>query len=299
MGRRCLAEAVTMINADKLIQCVNAAGFYACRRRVATCVNQSMVICATTADFQYVEDCISFWLVNNRNNWILCCWSYRYWVIPEDVDVVEVVGSYLRSSGSFTHVPSDLVEKYRLEEISDEDPQLILAMRYGVESTETIKDLPEFLVDQLRQFELSVTSKSLREFDIEGHVFGQLQNDKPLFIVIDKDSELLPGLDHIDLQLPSQHCIAAPGVESVWPTADKNVEKSTWPQLILDFAIRYNIIMYFEASLLGKFPVLDPSIDSIKKKFRINDASWRSMSLESKLLIQANEVRHKKRLFEQ
>lgn len=281
-----------MIDADKIIRYLNSAGYYACRRLLPTFVNQNIVICAATADYAIVEDCISFWLVSNGDKWILGCWSYRYWIIAEDADVLSVIEAYLRSDGSFTHVPSDIVEKYRLLEISNDDPRLLRAMQYGVVSNEPIEDLPEFFENQLRHFDIAETRRSLEEFAIETHVKTQLQNKGPLFIAIDHDAKKPIGIDHLDLTLTAYQCISTPGTERV--RGETNSQNGAWVKLISNFAQRYNMIMYFEASMIGEYPILEPKIESIKAKFKISDSSWRNMSIESKLLLQANEIEHKK-----
>lgn len=255
-----------------------------------SCTNQDMVICAKHKDYSHADSCISFWLISNGCEWILCCWSCRYWIIPDEADVLPVVESYLQSDGDFTHVPDNVVEMYKLVEISAEDPRLALAMRYGVSVDAPIDDLSEFLETQLQRSDLAETRKSFEEFDIESHVRTQLQNKGPLFVGVEGAKEYYPGVSRYKLSLSAEQCIYAPGTGDILPSAVIVDRHSAWVELVSDFAHRYNIVMYFEASMIGKFPVLAPSLESIKQKYRIKDSAWRNMSIESKLLLQANEI---------
>jgi len=152
--------------------------------------------------------------------------------------------------------------------------------------------LNSYLTSELNRNDLAVASKSMEDFEIETHIRKQLLVNGPLFIAVEGISLSYPGIDDLSLTLKPEQYIYAPGTDDVVPDGICIDQHLAWRWLVSDFARRYNLVMYYEASKAGVYPKLSPDIDSIKDIFRFNDTSWKNMSIESKVLLQAQEIEY-------
>ena len=125
--------------------------------------------------------------------------------------------------------------------------------------------------------------KILEKLDLETLARKQFETG-PKFISIAGYALVSPGADH--RRVARDQIIVAP-LTGCTPPADTSMEKhEAWTALVSDYALRWNLLMrHFESEQNVKFRP-DVSFAEIQTYYRIEDRVFKSLSLESKLMMQ-------------
>jgi hypothetical protein len=69
----------------------------------------------------------SFWTTYRQGEWYLCTWAPMIYRMPADIDRLELYVAFVDyGTGAQARVPADLVERYRLVELPDEEAARLL-----------------------------------------------------------------------------------------------------------------------------------------------------------------------------
>lgn len=101
---------------QRVIKGVNAIGIKANRR--LNCEPYIHSIVCTQNNMPSTKQGLSFWVTLLASNWYLACWSYRYWKIGENTDIVEVCRDFMAFGQDASSPPAEVFERHQLTEIS-------------------------------------------------------------------------------------------------------------------------------------------------------------------------------------
>ena len=113
--------------ANALIRHLSVRGYFAKHRNIKEWPHS--VICARSEPNGW-DSCFSFWVTKPSQHWHLCCWSYRYWRVPQYSRIDEVCLNYLNYGHNIASPPDFLLTQFDLLEIDyDEFKSLRLDRR--------------------------------------------------------------------------------------------------------------------------------------------------------------------------
>ena len=143
---------------------------------------------------------------------------------------------------------------------------------------------PDTLFDAISENQsIGQRQKILEKLNLESLARKQFDSG-PKFISIAGYALVSPGADH--RRVTRDQMIIAP-FTGCTPPANTSMEKHVeWTALVSEYALRWNLLMrHFESEQNEKFkPVV--SFTEIQTYYRIEDRVFRSLALESKLMMQ-------------